>query len=233
MTHSLIAEPPNFASVRERVAHLRQEIPPNVRIVAVTKTVSVELMREAYAAGIRDFGENRLQEAIAKQAALADLPDLTWHFIGHLQRNKAKQALTHFQWIQSVDSLALAQRLNDLAANLTAPPKICLQVKLRPDPSKFGWTPEDLLERLPELQKLSHLSIQGLMTILPLNLSASEQQQAFQETHALAQQIHQHATTPLPLTELSMGMSGDYPIAIEAGATIIRPGRILFGSRPT
>lgn len=221
----------SLSSVAERVAYLRQTIPPQTRIIAVTKTVSLELMREAYAAGIRDFGENRIQEAIAKQQALADLHDVTWHFIGHLQRNKAKQAIAHFQWLQSVDSLALAQRLNLLAADLSTPPQVCLQVKLRPDPSKFGWTPEELLNSLSDLQACDALAIKGLMIILPLNLSREEQLLAFQEAHLLAQHIRQHPTRPLPLAELSMGMSDDYPLAIQAGATMIRPGRILFGIR--
>jgi PLP dependent protein len=221
----------SLPSVAERVAHLRQIIPPPTRIIAVTKTVDLALMREAYAAGIRDFGENRIQEAIAKQQALADLHDVTWHFIGHLQRNKAKQAIAHFQWIQSVDSLALAQRLNLLATDLPTPPRICLQVKLRPDPSKFGWTPEDLLSSLSDLQACNALALKGLMIILPFNLSSEEQLQAFHEARLLAQQIQQHATHPLPLTELSMGMSDDYPLAVQAGATMIRPGRILFGVR--
>ncbi len=221
----------DLPSVAERVAHLRQTIPPPTRIIAVTKMVDPELMREAYAAGIRDFGENRLQEAIAKQQTLADLSDVTWHFIGHLQRNKAKQAIAHFQWLQSVDTLALAQRLNLLAADQPKPPQICLQVKLRDDPSKFGWTPEALLGSLSDLQACDALAIKGLMIILPFDLSSAEQLQAFQEAQLLAQQIRQHPTHPLPLTELSMGMSDDYVLAVQAGATMIRPGRILFGVR--
>ncbi len=221
----------DFPSIAERVAHLRSLVPPSIRIVAVTKTISSSLMREAYGAGIRDFGESRLQEAIAKQQELADLDDINWHLIGHLQSNKAKQALQHFQWIHSVDSVAIAQRLNLLAAELKAPPKICLQVKLRPDPNKFGWTASELLNQLPLLQPLQHLSIQGLMTILPLGLSLAEQLETFQVAKDLAQSIRQHPQTPLSITELSMGMSSDYSLAIQAGATMIRPGRILFGER--
>lgn len=220
-----------FSSVTERVIHLRSLTTASVRIIAVTKTVSTDLMREAYEAGIRDFGESRLQEAIQKQQALADLPGITWHLIGHLQSNKAKQALQHFQWIHSVDSVAIAQRLNQLAADLPIPPKICLQVKLSPDPSKFGWTAPELLTQLPLLKPLTHLSIQGLMTILPLNLSPEEQLSTFQGVRDLAQSIGQHLHAPILITELSMGMSSDFPLAIQAGATMIRPGRILFGER--
>ncbi|WP_404785477.1 YggS family pyridoxal phosphate-dependent enzyme [Altericista sp. CCNU0014] len=220
-----------LSSVAERVAHLRNLVPPSVRTIAVSKTVPSSLMREAYAAGIRDFGESRLQEAILKQQELADLSDIAWHFIGHLQSNKAKQALQHFQWIHSVDSLAIAQRLDLLAAELQVSPQICLQVKLKPDPNKFGWTAPELLEQLPLLQPLQHLRIQGLMTILPLGLSPAEQLETFQSVRDLAQTIRQHPDTPLPLTELSMGMSSDYALAVRAGTTMIRPGRILFGER--
>lgn len=223
----------HFPTVAERIIQLRHDVPPSVRIIAVTKTVPIPLMREAYGAGIRDFGESRLQEAIQKQQACADLPDITWHLIGHLQSNKAKQALQHFQWIHSVDSLAIAERLNQLSAELglETAPKLCLQVKLRPDPNKFGWTTQTLIEQLPQLHALKHLSIQGLMTILPLNLSPTEQLTTFQSVKDLAQSLRQHPQTPLPITELSMGMSADYALAIQAGATMIRPGRILFGER--
>lgn len=221
----------NFPTVAERILYLRRDVPPSVRIIAVTKTVPIHLMREAYEAGIKDFGESRLQEAILKQQALADLPDITWHLIGHLQSNKAKQALQHFQWIHSVDSVAIAQRLNHLCTDLSISPKVCLQVKLSPDPNKFGWTAQELLEQLPLLCALKHLSIQGLMTILPLNLSPAQQLATFQSVTDLAQRLSQHPQTPLPITELSMGMSSDYALAIQAGATMIRPGRILFGER--
>jgi PLP dependent protein len=221
----------NFSSVAERVLHLRSITPDSVRIIAITKTVPTDLMREAYGAGIRDFGESRLQEAVQKQQELADLPGITWHLIGHLQSNKAKQALQHFQWIHSVDSVAIAQRLNQLAADLPMPPKLCLQVKLKPDPNKFGWTAPELLNNLPLLQSLAHLRIQGLMTILPLNLSLLEQLSTFQGVRDLAQTIRQHPHAAIPITELSMGMSSDFPLAIQAGATMIRPGRVLFGDR--
>lgn len=188
-------------------------------------------MRLAYEAGIRDFAENRIQEALTKQLELQDLQDITWHFIGHLQRNKAKPALTHFQWIHSVDSLELAQRLNHLATDLDTSPKLCLQVKVRPDPNKFGWSPTQLEQNLPELKQLTALNIQGLMTILPMGLTADEELNAFQDLSTLGNTLGNHPTTPLLITELSMGMSDDYPRAIAAGATMVRLGRVLFGDR--
>ncbi|MGB8698345.1 MAG: YggS family pyridoxal phosphate-dependent enzyme [Thermosynechococcaceae cyanobacterium] len=227
----MIADWFNDSSIAERIAHLRQSVPPSVRLIAVTKTVPVALMKEAYAAGIRDFGESRMQEAIAKQAAFSDCQDIVWHWIGHLQRNKAKQAAMRFHWLHSVDSLPLAQHLNTLAAHLNNPPHICLQVKLRSDPSKFGWSPDALLAQLGDLKALDGLRINGLMTLLPLNLTPEEQLAVFQETQQLAETIRQHPHTPLPLTELSMGMSNDYPLALQAGATMVRLGTIIFGKR--
>jgi PLP dependent protein len=216
-------------TVTQRINQIRQQIPSHVRLVAITKQVSVEAMREAYAAGIRDFGENRLQETLLKQEQLQDLPDICWHFIGHLQANKAKKILEHFQWIHSVDDRAIAQRLNRLAAELSHPPQVLLQVKILPDPNKYGWQTPELLESLPELEQYHHLQIQGLMTILPLGLSDEQILAAFKSTRELAQKIKQKSN--LPIEQLSMGMSNDYLLAIEAGATIIRLGRIIFGER--
>jgi hypothetical protein len=217
--------------ITERIAHIRQQLPPGVRLIAVTKQVSVEAMREAYAAGVRDFAESRIQEAEAKIAKLGDLPDLNWHLIGHLQSNKAKKALEQFQWIHSCDSLNLAQRLNRLAAELSLRPKVCLQVKVVPDPNKYGWTVPELLADLPELNRCYALQIQGLMTILPLGLSQQESRVVFERTRELAEKIRQQNWSNLKMHELSMGMSDDYPLAVQAGATLVRLGRIIFGER--
>ena len=188
-------------------------------------------MREAYTAGIKDFGENRLQEALSKQEQLQDLTDISWHFIGHIQKNKAKKVIEHFDWIHSVDSLALAQRLNRLAEELDRVPKVFLQVKVLPDPNKYGWEVATLLKDLPQLDRYQQLDFQGLMTILPLGLSPSEVLSAFQQTRHLARVIEQKNYANLKMQELSMGMSGDYTSAIKAGATMIRLGRIIFGER--
>ncbi len=216
-------------TIAKRIELIRQEIPPHVRLIAVTKQVSIEAMTEAYDAGIRDFGENRLREALIKQEQLEHLTDICWHFIGHLQTNKAKKVLEHFQWIHSVDSLKLAQRLSQLAAELSPPPQVCLQVKPLPDPNKYGWQPSELLQDLPELEKCQRIKIQGLMTILPLGLTKSQMGAGFLAVRHLQEKINQ--LSQLQLDQLSMGMSDDYPIAIENGATMIRLGRILFGER--
>jgi len=208
-------------SIAERIAHIREQLPASVRLIAVTKQVSVDAMREAYAAGIRDFGESRTQEAEAKIDQLKGLSDLNWHLIGHLQSNKVKKALELFQWIHSCDNLKLAQRLNRLAAELSLKPNVCLQVKVALDPNKYGWTVSDLLADLPELNRCEALQIQGLMTILPLGLSDQESLAVFEHTRELAFKIEQQNWSNLQMQELSMGMSDDYPLAIQAGATMV------------
>jgi PLP dependent protein len=216
-------------TITQRIEAIRQSLPDNVRLIAVSKQVSVTAIREAYQAGLRDFGESRLQEAIPKQEQLKDLSDLCWHFIGHLQANKAKQVLEHFQWIHSVDSLKLAQRLDRLAGELGSIPNVCLQVKVVDDPNKYGWSISELLKNTKELEHCQQLKIRGLMTILPMGLSEAEILKAFSTTNELAQKIRQCSS--LSTTELSMGMSGDYLLAVQAGATLIRLGTILFGER--
>ncbi len=215
--------------ITDNIQQIRQQLKPNIRLIAVSKTVSVEKMREAYGAGIRDFGENRLQEACAKQEQLQDLEDISWHFIGHLQKNKAKLAVQTMDWIHSVDDLKLAQSLNRRANELDKRPKVCLQIKILPDPNKYGWSVEQLLETLPELESCDSLDIQGLMTILPLELSEAEIFDAFVEVAKFKEQLNQ--TSQLNLKEVSMGMSGDYLQAIKAGATMIRVGSKIFGKR--
>lgn len=223
--------------IKSNFAQISKQIPNHIRLIAVTKTVSVESMREAYAAGIRDFAENRLQEAIAKQAQLTDLPDICWHFIGHLQSNKAKKAVENFTWIHSVDSIKIAERLNHLAGEaireniIKFPPQICLQIKILPDPNKYGLEKEELLKNLAIINELKYLNISGLMSILPLGLSEEEILIAFTKVKDLATKINQENLANLQIKELSMGMSGDYLLAIKAGATMIRLGTIIFGDR--
>lgn len=218
-------------SISQIIAQIRRKIPDSVRLIAVTKQVSISAIRTAYEAGILDFAENRLQEALDKQQQLSDLSNITWHFIGHIQKNKAKKILEHFQWIHSVDSLALAQRLNSLASELNCRPKVCLQVKILSDPNKYGWKVPELLVDLPELDRCQNLDIQGLMTILPLGLSSATKLSTFQETQKLAINIQQQNYSHLKMQQLSMGMSDDYLEAIEAGATMIRLGSLIFGAR--
>lgn len=220
-----------MSSISERITQIQASLPPSVRLIAVTKQMPTEVIRAAYAAGIRDFGENRIQEAAAKQAELQDLPDITWHFIGHLQTNKAKKALEQFDWIHSVDNLKLAQRLDQLAQQLGVKPQVCLQVKILPDPNKSGWTVPELLADLPALDLCKSLQIQGLMTIPPFGLDDAEILYVFNSTCKLAEEIAEKPWSHIQMNELSMGMSGDYQLAVQAGATMVRLGTILFGQR--
>jgi PLP dependent protein len=215
-------------SIAQNIETIRQDLPASVKLMAVTKQASVAQMREAYAVGIRDFGESRIQDAQLKQQELADLPDLCWHLIGHLQGNKVRKALQLFDWIHSVDSLRLLQQIDRVAIELNTSPNICLQVKVLPDPDKYGWTMPELLADLPELNRCQQAKIIGLMAIPPLGLSSTQTTEFFERVRDLSHEINQQAALSFQLSELSMGMSGDYRPAIAAGATIIRPGSIIF-----
>ncbi len=217
----------------EQFDRIRQGIPPTVTLIAVTKFLPVETIRSAYDRGIRHFGESRVQEAIAKQADLSDLPDITWHLIGSLQTNKARKAVEHFDWIHSVDSLKLAQRLDAIAQELDRIPQCCLQVKIVPDPPKSGIDLADLDVLLPEFDQLAHIKIRGLMAIPPQGASAATVRDVFFGARGLADRINQQSLSRLHIDQLSLGMSGDYGVAIACGATMVRLGTILFGARPS
>lgn len=225
----------SISTISEAIApqldFFRQQLPAITKLIAVSKTHSVAKIRAAYDLGVRDFAENRLQEALTKQQELADLDDICWHFIGHLQKNKAKKAIAHFDWIHTVDSLALAQKLNGYAETLGKSPQMLLQLKPLPDPNKYGWELEQFQQDLEDLAACQHLDIQGLMTILPLGLTAAERLAAFQTISKLKAHLNQTPSFPFKLTELSMGMSGDYAEAITAGSTMIRVGSAIFGQR--
>jgi PLP dependent protein len=218
-------------SIAQNIETIRRDLPPSVRLMAVSKQVSADLIRAAYAVGIRDFGESKIQEAQTKQQELADLPDLCWHLIGHLQGNKVRKAVQLFDWIHSVDSLKLLQQIDRVASELKKSPNICLQVKILDDPDKYGWTIPELLTDLAQISCCQQLKISGLMAIPPLGLTSPQIQAFFDRARDLRDQINQQPGLNLQLTELSMGMSGDYLLAIPAGATMIRLGSILFGDR--
>ena len=215
-------------SICLNIDRIRQEIPSSTRLVAVSKQATAPQIRQAYAAGVKDFAENRLQVALEKQEQLQDLEDICWHFIGHIQSKKAKKIVPHFEWIHSVDSLKLARLLDKAAAEQEVSPKVCLQYKPLEDPDKFGWHRDELLTDLPELDTLNQIQIRGLMTILPLGLSDTETLAAFESVRDLAAEIGNREWENIKLEELSIGMSNDYSLAIKAGATMIRPGRVIF-----
>ena len=218
-------------SIAHNIETIRRDLPDSVKLVAVSKKVTVAGIRQAYASGIRDFGESRIQEAEPKQQDLADLPDLCWHLIGHLQGNKVRKAVQMFDWIHSVDSLKLATQIDRVAAELDLRPKICLQVKILPDPDKYGWTISELLSDLPQLQACQHLDLRGLMAIPPVGSSDPQVRALFDRTREFGREIATQTGGKLQISELSMGMSGDYLQAIAAGATMIRLGSIIFGDR--
>jgi pyridoxal phosphate enzyme (YggS family) len=218
-------------TIADRIATIRQQLPDSVRLIAITKQVPTDAIREAYDAGIRDFGESKIQETAEKQSQLQDLPDINWHLIGHLQTNKAAKALEQFQWIHSLDNLKLATRLDRLAGELSLSPQVCLQVKILPDPDKYGWNIPELLADLPELNRCQYIKIQGLMTIPPRGLDDSQLLEFFNSTRELADKIQQQNLPHISMQQLSMGMSGDYHLAIQSGATMIRLGTTIFGSR--
>ena len=215
----------------ERLRNIQQRIPPTVRLIAVTKTFPPSAVRAAYQLGIRDFGENKVQEALAKQAELGDLADVTWHFIGHLQSNKTRKVLENFDWIHAIDSEKLAVRLDRQAAELGRCPTCCLQVKLAPDPTKSGFKQSEVMAALPVLDRLSHINIAGLMAIAPYGLPAERTQEIFEQAKRLADEIEQQGLARVKMGELSMGMSADFEQAIAAGATAVRIGSGLFGRR--
>lgn len=211
-------------SAAERLAAIRAQLPASTQLLAVSKGHPASAIRELAGLGQLSFGESRLQEAVAKQAELADLPSLDWHFIGRLQANKVRPVLQRFAWLHSVDSLALAERVARIAGEEGVCPKLLLQVKLRPDPAKGGFTPEDLRQAWPQLRALPGVQLVGLMTMAPLGLDAAQRRSLFGDCAALAQE--------LGLGQLSMGMSGDWPEAAAAGSTWVRIGSALFGSKP-
>ena len=220
--------PARLAAVRDAVAR-HQEVGGwghGVRIVAVTKTHGPEAVRAAFAAGLRDIGENRVQEALPKQDALLDV-SVEWHLVGTLQRNKAKYAAGRFVLIHSVDRADLAAELDRRAASGTRQP-ILVQVNCSAEPQKGGVAPASLPVLLDQLRILERIEVQGLMTMSALTEDPAEQRRAFRLLREL-RDASERSGHRLP--ELSMGMSGDYPIAVEEGATMIRLGTILFGER--
>jgi PLP dependent protein len=215
-------------SIAQRIAAIRQEIPPTVKLVAISKGATVEQMREAYAAGQRDFGESRIQATIEKQVALADLPDICWHMIGQLQSNKVRKAVQMYQVIHSVDSLKLCQQIDRVAGELGQSPQLFLQVKMLPDPQKSGWSEADLLTDLPEINKCKFLQTRGLMSIAPWGLTDRELQGLFASVADLQNKINQYDYPSINVKHLSMGMSQDYLLAVAAGSSIIRVGSKIF-----
>jgi len=214
--------PTNLAEIERRILRACERSgrsPEEVAVVAVTKGVAPERIEEAFRLGLRHFGENRVQEAREKVPRLGHLP-ITWHMVGHLQSNKAKLALSLFQFFHSVDSLKLAQVL-DSRSQTKVP--VLLQVNVSGESTKFGVSPEEAPAVAEAISKLPHLELKGLMTIAPLVTDPEEVRPVFRRLRELRD--------ALGLRELSMGMSEDFEVAVEEGATIVRLGRAIFGER--
>jgi len=206
--------------------------PAEVILVPITKTVPPDTIRAAHDLGLRVFGENRVQEAQAKAAALADLPDLRWHLVGHLQRNKAKVAVGLFDVIHSVDSVRLAQALSQRATAAGGTVPVLLEVNVAGEATKFGFAPAELPDVAPAIIELPGLAVWGLMTVAPLAPDPEEVRPVFRQLRTLRDVLARRTQCPAhPWLHLSMGMTDDYEVAIEEGATMVRIGRAIFGER--
>ena len=219
-----------LADVRARIehaAHAAGRSPGDVKLIAVSKTKPVEAIREAYASGQRAFGENYAQELATKAEALADLIDLEWHFIGHLQTNKAKVAARFAQVVHAIDSPALARELGKRASkDRSSLLEVLIEVNMGREPQKAGATPSEIEEVIAAVRAQPSLALRGLMTMPPAGDLAAARQTF--ETLALLRNLHGGAAA---LPELSMGMSEDLEVAVACGASCVRVGRAIFGER--
>lgn len=222
----------NLERVREQIASACKRCGRNVgdvELIAVTKTHPAELVRAAIESGQSLFGENKVQEARAK---IPELPSSArWHLIGHLQKNKIRHALPLFEMIHSVDSLELATALNRIADEDGFRPRVLLEVNVAAEGSKFGFKPDKLREEFEQLLALDRVTVEGLMTIPPFNEDAHSSRPFFVQLRELRDELQSSAGVHLP--HLSMGMSNDFAVAIEEGATFIRVGTAIFGARTT
>ena len=219
-----------FEALPERLAQVRAELarraPQQITIVAVTKGFGTEAIRAALDAGLADIGENRVQEAVQKQDALANLTGVRWHLIGHLQRNKARVVAGRFDLVHSLDSLELARELDRRSP---VPQRVLLQVNVAREAQKSGCAPEDAPMLARQITALEHLRLEGLMTLAPLTDDVDVQRRTFRGLRDLRDSIKEEDGVWLPT--LSMGMSDDYASAVLEGATVIRLGTALFGPR--
>lgn len=221
----------SFYQVRQRLEAAIKNNPQQrsvPTILAVSKTHSSSKIAELYKLGQIEFAENYLQEALLKQQELLELP-IVWHFIGPIQSNKTKAIAEHFSWVHSLDRLKVAERLNQARAGQNSALNVCLQVNINREPNKSGCLPEELLPLAQQVLQLPHLQLRGLMAIPKASSDPVEQRENFAKVAALQQQLCQ--TLGIQLDTLSMGMSGDLEAAVVEGATYLRVGTALFGSR--
>lgn len=226
-------------TIRDHLNEVRENIqkacekagrsPQEVTLIAVSKTKPLFMLEEAYEAGARDFGENKVQEILEKHPKMPE--DARFHMIGHLQRNKVKQVLPHAVLIHSVDSYRLAEQISQEAGKLGITAKILLEVNVAKEESKFGMMPEDVEEMADQIAALPHLQIEGLMTIAPFVDDPEKNRPVFRKLYQLSVDIKKKNIDNVNMGVLSMGMTGDYQVAVEEGSTMIRVGTGIFGAR--
>ena len=221
-----------YCEVQERVrkACLRSgRDPKDVTLIAVSKTKPLEMLLEAYDAGARDFGENKVQEILEKYPEMPE--DARFHMIGHLQRNKVRQVIDKVSLIHSVDSLRLARQIEEESAKAGRITPILLEVNVAREESKFGFFMEEVERAAEEIAAFSHIVVKGFMTIAPFVENPEENRKVFQDLYQLSVDITNKNIDNMSMGVLSMGMSGDYEVAIEEGATMVRVGTSIFGHR--
>lgn len=227
----------NASNILKRISHAAMRAgrsPDEVKLIAVTKTVGIETIKDAIDAGLRIFGENRVQEARDK---ISDLKSqisnsrIEWHLIGHLQKNKAKYAVQLFDLIHTVDSVELAEELNKQAEKIGKIQRVLVQVKLSEEETKHGVSEDELILLLEKIKKLKNLKLEGLMTMPPFFEDHEKVRPYFKKLREIRDNINSLCITHYALRELSMGMSNDFEVAIEEGATMVRIGTAIFGER--
>lgn len=226
--------------MKERIKEIRNRIeqtalscgrkPSDIRLVAVSKTVAPEQVKTAAAAGLVMFGENYIQEAMQKIDAIGD-SRLTWHFIGHLQSNKAKYVVRYFDLIHSVDSSKLAKEINKQAKKRGKIQKILVQINIGEESTKSGVGADEAVCLVKDISRLENLAVKGLMTLPPFFNQPEKVRPYFRNLALIRNQIRQESIPNIEMTELSMGMTGDFEVAIEEGATLVRIGTAIFGDR--
>ena len=218
--------------VRERIARAAERsgrTPEDITLIAVSKTFDPPTVQQAVDAGARDLGENRIQEALSKVGQING--GVRWHLIGHLQSNKARQAIETFAVIHTIDSIQLAERLDRIAGELNRRPDVLIQVDLAHEPTKSGADERELPGIIETLDAADHLNFRGLMTLPPFFETPEQTRPFFRTLRELIENLNRNRESGRQLTELSMGMSHDFEVAIEEGATMVRVGTAIFGSR--
>ena len=221
----------NLQAVRQRIAEASRACGRDsggVGLIAVSKTFGADAVAAAHACGLRVFGENYVQEALEKIAALAATPGLEWHFIGPIQSNKTRQIAENFAWVHSVDRAKIAERLSAARPAALAPLQVCIQINIGGEDTKSGATPADALALARAVAALPRLNLRGLMAIPPTSADPAQQRRYFAELRELKEQL---TASGIALDTLSMGMSADLEAAIAEGATLVRVGTAIFGRR--